>query len=101
MAKVLYKGGKWKGVQIPPCWIMDGTEAWELFHAKPGKKDPKQKSLDEHMAEMDAKWRKSEGRKPYAELTERERLMEHNFTQPAWNALLAKEAVAQESEQTN
>lgn len=101
MASVRYNGCKRShlGTEVPPCWIMDGTKGWELYHSKkPIMKMPGQETLDGHMADLDAAWRRLEGRKPYAELTERERMQEGSvpWTLPAWNALLAREA-AQES----
>lgn len=104
MSRVRYKGCKRSvlGTEVPPCWIMEGTEAWELYHVKrTTMKIPNQpKDLDYHMAEGDIKWRKMEGRRPYAELTERERMLEGSipWTQAAWDRLLAKEAAAQVTE---
>lgn len=69
MAKfVVYRGQK----------IMDGTEAWEKYHNPPViKKVPNAPtSLDMHLAELDTKWRKMEGRKPKDQLNEREKILE-------------------------
>lgn len=96
-ARVRYKGCKRShlGTEVPPCWIMEGTKAWELYHSKkPIMKVPGVETLDGHMAEGDIKWRKQCGLRPYAELTERERMLEGSipWTQAAWDRLLTKEA---------
>lgn len=77
--RVRYRGCKRShlGTEVPPCWIMEGTQAWELYYTKkPQLKVPGTVTLDGHMAECDARWRKLEGRKPFAELNERERMLE-------------------------
>ena len=65
--------------------LMPGSEAFELYHNPPRVKcngNTRQKTLEGHMAELDAKWRKAEGRKPVAELTEREKMLEGRIP---WN----------------
>lgn len=53
--------------------MMPGSHALELYEDK--SKDAS-KNLDKHMTEVDKVWRKVEGRKPVAELTEREKMLE-------------------------
>lgn len=53
--------------------MMPGSRALELHEDK--SKDASQ-NLDKHMAELDKVWRKAEGRKPVAQLTEREKMLE-------------------------
>lgn len=66
------------------------SEAWVLSQSK----DPKDaERLKKHMQKLDDKWRSAEGRKPVAELTEREQMLEGRI---AWNPVRLKEL-----EQTN
>lgn len=50
--------------------MMPGTTGFELATEK------KTKELDKHMEDLDKSWRKMEGRKPVAELSERELMLE-------------------------
>lgn len=71
--------------------IMPGTEAWELHHNPPD--DPKTngvkvKTLAGHMTQLDVDWRDMEGRKPVAELTERDKMLEGRIP---WDPVRLKE----------
>lgn len=93
--RVWYPGVKrsYLNTEVPPCWIMDGTKAWELYHTnKPTVKKPGQETLDGHMADIDLAWRKQSGKRPYAELDAFERLRESGWNRPKWEALLAGQA---------
>jgi len=58
--------------------MMPGSRAMELYLDPPKAKTNgvKVETLEGHMAELDKTWRKVEGRKPVAELTEREKMLE-------------------------
>lgn len=82
-----------KKVFIPPVWIMSGTKAWELYHSKkPVLKVPGAETLEHHLAETDAAFRKLEGRKPALELDECEQMLEGIIP---WNPVRLKELTAQ------
>ncbi|MOA67099.1 hypothetical protein D3C78_1941170 [compost metagenome] len=51
------------------------------------KKPGQPKMIDEHMLEIDMKWRKAEGRKPFDLLTDREKMLEGATP---WNPELLK-----------
>lgn len=70
--------------------IMPGTEAMELYLNPPRvlKVPNAPKTLEWHMNDLDAKWRKAEGRKPVAELTERDQMLEGRIP---WDPVRLKE----------
>jgi hypothetical protein len=63
--------------------MMPGSGGYELATLK------KTKELDKHMADLDKAWRKLEGRKPVAELSEREQMFEGRIP---WNPALLQVA---------
>lgn len=75
---------------VPPCVVMPNTTAYELMTTKTDqqKKPGGIKMIDEHMFEMDVKWRKMEGRKPYDQLSEREKMLEGGIR---WDPIRLKE----------
>lgn len=86
MSRLRYKGSKQTitvgkerlQVTVPPVWVNSGTEAEELMtNKKPQLKVPGAKAnIDQHMLELDQKWRKAEGRKQFNDLTDREKMLE-------------------------
>lgn len=82
-----------KKVFVPPALIMSGTKAWELYHSKkPVRIVPGAETLEHHLAEMDAAFRKLEGRKPALELDEREQMLEGIIP---WNPMRLTELTTQ------
>lgn len=87
--------------------LMPGSLAHELYTnpPKPVAKTPQQTvlkgpkalpygiTLEGHMAELDKAWRKAEGRKPVAELTEREKMLEGRIP---WDPVKLKELTRNE-----
>jgi hypothetical protein len=83
--------------------LMPGSVAHELATNPPkpapitpqvtkvGGKEKPQGGLHAHMDELDKAWRKQEGRKPVAELTERERMLEGRIP---WDPVRLKELSA-------
>jgi hypothetical protein len=71
--------------------MMPGSHALELHldPPKPKTNGVKVQTLDGHMAELDKVWRKAEGRKPVAELTEREKMLEGRIP---WDPKLLEES---------
>lgn len=67
-------------------WMQDGTTGHELAT------DKKTKELDKHMDDLDKVWRKAEGRKPVAELDERELMLEGRTP---WNPVRLQELTAE------
>lgn len=81
------------GTVTPPCWIMSGTKAYELYHSKkPIMKVPGVETYQGCLADSDKAWRKAEGRKPFAELSEREQMLEGAIP---WDPVRLKELTAQ------
>ncbi|WDS62123.1 hypothetical protein [Pseudomonas phage D6] len=67
----------------------DGTRVAANTTAAQLKADGKDKELDKHMKALDQTWRDDEGRKPVAELTEREKMLEGRIP---WNPELLKQS---------
>lgn len=66
-------------------WMQPGTTGFELATEK------KSKELERHVEELDKAWRKAEGRKPVAELSERELMLEGRTP---WDPARLKELAA-------
>lgn len=72
----------------------DGTRVAANTTAAQLKADKKDKELDRHMKKLDQTWRDAEGRKPVAELTEREKMLEGGIP---WDPVRLKELTQQSS----
>lgn len=75
-----WKGQKknYLGLETPPTKFASNTRAQELWDERANtlKQPGKGETFETHMADLDAKWRKVEGRKPFAELNAREKMLE-------------------------